>query len=142
MKTLVTQKKSTFYKGQAPKPVKAYLEKIKSIPKGRLGYIDETDLQAQMYRQYARSKRGKRVNISINGKGHAQIKLVAALCAGKLIAPYTNDGTINGVLFERWFEKTLLKNLPPKARYHSSWAMLLFTRKKSCIKSQKNTRKP
>ena len=74
------KKKSTFYKGQAPKQVEAYLEKIKDIPKEKLVYIDETCIQTQMYRQYARSKRGKRVNIRINGKRHARIGLVAAQC--------------------------------------------------------------
>ena len=53
------EKKSTFYKEQAPKQVEVYLEKIKDIPKEKLVYINETGLQTQMYRQYARSKRGK-----------------------------------------------------------------------------------
>ena len=74
----ITQKKSTFYKEQAPKQVEAYLEKIKDIPKEKLVYIDETGIQTQMYRQYARSKRGKRVNIHISGKRHARIGVVAA----------------------------------------------------------------
>ena len=40
-----------------------------------------------MYRQYARSKRGKRVNIRISGKRHARIGLVAAQRKGALFAP-------------------------------------------------------
>ena len=43
------EKKSTFYKEQAPKQVEAYLEKIKDIPKEKLVYIDETAIQTQMY---------------------------------------------------------------------------------------------
>ena len=62
------KKKGTFHKEQYPKQVEAYLEKIKDIPKEKLVYIDETGIQTQMYRQYARSKRGKRVNIRISGK--------------------------------------------------------------------------
>ncbi len=45
------------------------------------------DNGSQMYRQYVRSKRGKRLNIRISGKRHARIGLVAAQCAGKLLAP-------------------------------------------------------
>ena len=108
------EKKSTFYKEQAPKQVEAYLEKIKDIPKERFVYIDETGIQTQMYRQYARSKRGKRVNIRISGKRHSRIGLVAELCSDKLIASFQYDGTMNGDLFESCFERTLLKNLPKK----------------------------
>ena len=80
------KKKSTFYKEQDPKQVEAYLEKIKDIPKEKLVYIDETGIQTQMYRKYAHSKRGKRVNIRISGKRHARIGLIAAQCEGALIA--------------------------------------------------------
>ena len=41
-KLRLREKKSTFYKEQAPKQVEAYLEKIKDIPKDTLVYIDET----------------------------------------------------------------------------------------------------
>ena len=53
-------------------------------------------------------------NSSMTLAANARIGLVAALCAAKLIAPYTYDETMNGVLFERCFEKTLLKLLPKK----------------------------
>ena len=49
-KLWLREKKSTFYKEQAPKQVEAYLEKIKDIPKERLVYIDETGIQTQLYR--------------------------------------------------------------------------------------------
>ena len=63
-----------------------------------------------MYRQYARSKRGKRGNIRISDSNWG----IVALCAGKLIAHFKYEAMMNGVLFERCFEKTLLKNLPKK----------------------------
>ena len=94
------KKKSTFYKEHAPKQGEAYLEKIKDIFKEKLVYIDKTGLQTQMYRQYARSKRGKRVNIRISGKHHAQIGFVAAQCEGALLAPHTYSGTTKASLFE------------------------------------------
>ena len=103
------KKKSTFYKEQDPKQVEAYLEKIKDIPKEKLVYINETGLQTQMYRQYAR---GKRVNIRISGKRHARIGLVAAQCEGALLAPHTYSETMKASLFEKWFEDKLLNCLP------------------------------
>ena len=39
---------------------------------------------------------------------------IVALCAGKLITPFQYERTMNGDLFEHWFEKTLLKKLPKK----------------------------
>ena len=65
-----------------------------------------------MYRQYARSKRGKRVNICISGKRHARIGLVAAQRESALLAPYTYNGAMKASLFEKCFEKELLKKLP------------------------------
>ena len=75
-------------------------------------YIDETGIQTQMYRQYARSKRGKRVNIRISGKRHTRIGLVAAQCEGALFAPRTYSGTMKASVFEKWFEDELLNCFP------------------------------
>ncbi len=66
----------------------------------------------QMSRQYARSKRGKRVNIRISGKRHARIGLVAAQREGALLASHTYSGTMKASLFEKCFEEELLKKLP------------------------------
>ena len=93
------KKKSPFYKEQDPKQVEAYLAKIKDIPKEKLVYIDETGIQTQMYREYARSKREKRVSMRIGGKCHARIGLVSALCEGVLIASFTYTRTIKAPLF-------------------------------------------
>ena len=57
-----------------------------------ISYIGETGIQTQMYRQYVRSKRGKWLNIRISGKQHTRIGLVAAECAGKLIALFSMEG--------------------------------------------------
>ena len=65
-----------------------------------------------MYRQYARSKRGKRVNIRISGKRHARIGLVAAQREGALLASHTYSGTMKASVFEKWVEDKLLNCLP------------------------------
>ena len=41
------------------------------------------------------------------------LELVSAVCAGKLIATFPYEGTINGVLFAHWFEKPA-----PTAHHH------------------------
>ena len=65
-----------------------------------------------MYRQYVRSKQGKRGNIRIRGKRHTRIGLVAAQCEGALLAPHTYSGTMKATVFEKWFEDKLLNCLP------------------------------
>ena len=65
----------------------------------------------QMYRQYAHSKRGERVNIRISGKRHARIGLVAAQRESALLAPHTYSGTMKATVFEDWFENKLLSCL-------------------------------
>ena len=73
---------------------------LDTVLEGNQLYIDETGLQTQMYRQYVRSKRGKRINIRICGKCNAQIGLVAALYEGTLFAPHTYSGTMKASVFE------------------------------------------
>ena len=63
----------------------------------------------QMYRQYARSKREKRVNIRISSKRYSQIGLVAAHCEGEFVFPCIYDETMRASVFENWFEDELLK---------------------------------
>ena len=65
-----------------------------------------------MYRQYVRSKQGKRGNIRIRGKRHTRIGLVVAQCEGALLAPHTYSRTMKTSLFEKWFEDKLLNCLP------------------------------
>ena len=108
----ITRKKSTFYKEQDPEKVRAYKQRIKDINPERLVYIDETGIDTQIYRRYARSKRGQRVKMALSGKRQPRIGLVAAQCHGKLLAPYTYSGTMKGALFEQWMQEHLLKQLP------------------------------
>ena len=65
-----------------------------------------------MYRQYVRSKRGKRVSIRISSKRHNRIGLVAAQRESALLAPHTYSGTMKASVVEKWFEDKLLNCLP------------------------------
>ena len=92
-----------------------------------------------MYRQDARSKRGKRVNIRISGKRYARIGLVAAQCEGALFAPHTDRGTMKASVFEEWFEDKVLKKL--QRIMSSSWIMRRFIKKRFYRILQGNTRR-
>ena len=65
-----------------------------------------------MYRRYARSKRGKRVNIRMSGKRNAWIGLAAAQREGVLLVPHAYGGMMKASVFEDWFEVKLLSCLP------------------------------
>ena len=65
-----------------------------------------------MYRQYVRSKRGKRVSIRISSKRHNRIGLVAAQRESALLASHTYSGTMKAAVVEKWFEDKLLNCLP------------------------------
>ena len=109
------------------------MEKIKDIPKEKFAYINEIGIQTQMYRQYARSKREKRVNIRISSKRYSQIGLVAAHCESEFVFPYIYDETMRASVFENWFEDELLKEF-------SSWITRHFIRKRSYRTLRKNNR--
>ena len=83
------------------------MEKIKDISKERIVYIDETGIQTQIYQQYARNKRGKRVNICIYGKQYTRLGLVTAQYEGALFTLLTYSGTMKDSLFEKCFEDEL-----------------------------------
>ena len=85
---------------------------MKEIPEEKLVYADETGIETQLYRQYARRLRGKRVNMLIRGKRHERISLAVGQCRGKIVAPFTYGGTMKAPLFEQWFKDKLLKALP------------------------------
>ena len=68
-KLRLREKKEYVLQRTSPQKVDAYLEKIKTFPSKSTYRIDETSiLQTQMFHQYARSKRGKRVNIRISSQ--------------------------------------------------------------------------
>ena len=70
------------------------MEKIKDIPEKKLVDVDETGIETQMHRQYARGPRGQRVKMCIGGKRHVRIDLVAGQCKGKFVAPFIYGGTM------------------------------------------------
>ena len=91
------------------------MEKIKASAKESFVYLvhmDEIDIPTQMYCRYAGSKRGKRVNISMSGKRHTPIGLVAAQCEDAVVAPHTHNRTMKASGGEKCFGDKLLKKLP------------------------------
>lgn len=64
-----------------------------------------------MYREYAYSKRGKKVYDKIKGRKFKRTNIVAAKCGKQIIAPMQYDTKMTGEFFEGWFEEILLPEL-------------------------------
>ena len=68
-----------------------------------------------MYREYAYSKRGKKVYGKIKGRKFKRTNMIAAKYGKQIIAPMQYGTTMTGEFFERWFEGILLPGLPKDA---------------------------
>ena len=88
------------------------METVSSYPQYKLYYVDECGLDKYLYREYAYSPRGVPVEGKVSGKKYKRTNIVAAKCGDKIVAPMTYDGTTDSVLFECWFEESLLKAIP------------------------------
>ena len=78
-------------------------------------YIDESGIDSSLYREYARSERGKRVKTDIFGKRSERTTLISGWIhqAKEFIAPYAFNGTTDSTRFNQWLEKCLLPALGP-----------------------------
>ena len=77
--------------------------------------MDETGIDTCLYREYARSKRGKPVIGFVSGRKFKRVGIVAAQMGKEILAPLSYDGAMDSKLFETWFEKCLLPALPEKS---------------------------
>ena len=106
------KKKTKRYQEQDQAKVEEYLKAIENIPAEKIAYVDETGIDSCLYREYGRSKRGKKLYSKISGRKYRRTSIVAAQIAKRTIAPLQYSGTMNGNLFENWFESMLLPALP------------------------------
>ena len=70
--------------------------------------MDETGIDAYLYREYGRAKRGTRVFGKVRGRRFKRTGIVAAKRGESVIAPLQYEGTMDSALFEQ----CLLKELP------------------------------
>lgn len=98
------------------KKVEIFKEVIKALPHEKLVYVDETGFDQYLYREYARSPVGVKVEGIVSGKRFRRTSLVAGLVnRTELIAPLEYDGTMDGTLFEFWLTNCLMPELPSKS---------------------------
>jgi len=79
-------------------------------------FVDESGLNRQQRRLYARAKRGVKVYDKKPGKREKKVNIVAGIFYGvsgkKFIAVRNYEHTTNALFFEDWFEWELLAEVP------------------------------
>lgn len=70
-------------------------------------------MNSQQQYDYGWNQKGERFYSLKSGKRQERINIIAALCNGNLIAPFTVDGSCNRIVFEMWLENVLLPTLQP-----------------------------
>jgi transposase len=89
-----------------------YKAQIETIPAGTIVYIDETGIDESLQRDRGRAKRGVKIYGAVSGRKYKRTNIVAAQCAGKIVAPMEYTGTTDHEIFEMWFQRMLLTQLP------------------------------
>jgi hypothetical protein len=61
---------------------------------------------------YGWNEKGQRFHALKSGRRQGGVNMIAALCQGQLIAPFTVEGACNRAVFEIWLETCLIPNPP------------------------------
>lgn len=109
----ITLKKTLLYKEREEKRRKEFQEKIKSIAKDRLVFIDESGIDIFLSRKLGRSLRGDKIYGETSGRRYARQSFIAAKVGSRIIAPMIFEGICHSKLFETWIEEFLTKELIP-----------------------------
>lgn len=102
-------------------------------------YLDESGVNQYLYRQHARSLRGKKVFGEISGKRFGRQSVISALKGKKFLSPMCFEGTCDTDLFNIWLKKELLPSLTPgqvlildNASFHKSAATRKLVEEYGC----------
>jgi len=90
-----------------------FLQEIAKVPEELLIYVDESGIDKERNREYARAPKGECVYNEVKGRKFDRTNIIAGKCDGKVIAPGEYKGTTDHKLFEAWFSGALLKEAKP-----------------------------
>jgi transposase len=80
-------------------------------PNTQIYYVDESGIDTHLYREKGRAPRGKKLFANIKGMRFKRKSIVAGKCGHRVVAPLMYDGTMNGALFESWFQDRLITEI-------------------------------
>ena len=78
-------------------------------------FVDESGLNREYRRLYARAKRGVKVHDKKSGKRYKRTNIIAGLCEGKHLAVQCYEHSTTSAFFEDWFEFELIPLLSENA---------------------------
>jgi transposase len=91
------------------------VDKIEEIeekePDTPIYYVDESGIDEYLHREKGRAPRGVKLYAETKGKKFKRKSIVAGKCGHKVAAPLMYDGTMDGALFEYWFENCLIQEI-------------------------------
>ena len=90
---------------------RTYVKKRLKWSHSRLLFLDETGVNLQMTRRYARAPKGQRVYCPVPSRRGVNITICAAISKDGLHAPMRMQGAMNGEVFEAYIEQFLLPTL-------------------------------
>ncbi len=73
--------------------------------------VDECGIDTYLYREHGYAPRGQKIFDRISGRKYKRCGIVAAKMAGRILAPFQYDGTMDSALFLFWFSSKLLSSL-------------------------------
>ncbi|PHM06687.1 IS630 family transposase [Nostoc sp. 'Peltigera malacea cyanobiont' DB3992] len=76
-------------------------------------YVDEAGMDNREDYAYGWNERGQRFHALKSGRRQGRVNMIAALCKGQLMAPFTVVGSCNRTVFEIWLETCLIPLLKP-----------------------------
>jgi transposase len=76
-------------------------------------YVDEAGMDNREDYSYGWNERGQRFHALKSGRRHGRVNMIAGLCKGQLVAPFTVEGSCNRNVFEIWLETCLIPLLQP-----------------------------
>jgi len=104
-------KKTTLYKERNEKKREEFFLEVDSIEISNRVYLDESGIDNNNYRKYARSFKGKRAFGDIIGGKKERYSIIAALCEKNIKAPFVFKGNTNTETFNKWLESSLIPEL-------------------------------
>ena len=106
-----TKTKSYGYRERDEEKRRAFLLRLAALNPELLVYLDESGMDSRDDYGYGYAPKGERCHDLKSGQRSGRVNMIAALCDGKLMAPFTVDGSCNRDVFEKWIEECLIPNL-------------------------------
>lgn len=108
-----TRKKTYGYRERDEHRRADFRKQLATLEAGQIVYADEAGMDSRDDYAYGYSPQGERLYALNSGSRSGRVNMMAGLCKGQLLAPFTIEGACNRTVFEIWLETCLLPILKP-----------------------------